>query len=94
MPFASHVIRRGRKYQYVRRAPSDIADIYPFPRIQRSLTTYSEERFTFVQSAIRPLGVSLSRTAPYFGRFMAACLKAEIESAGYSCIRYRLLQQP
>lgn len=42
-------------------------------------TIYSEERFTFVQSAIRPLGVPLSRTTPYFDRFMAACLKAEIE---------------
>jgi len=39
MPFASHVIRRGRIYQYVRRVPSAIADIYPFPRIQRSLRT-------------------------------------------------------
>ena len=42
-------------------------------------TTYAEQRFTVVQSALRPLGVPLSRSSQYFSRFMAACLKAEVE---------------
>ncbi len=40
---------------------------------------YAEERFGFVQSRIRRLGVPVTRSAPYFDRFMAACLKAEME---------------
>ena len=43
----------------------------------RTVATYAEERFAFVQSFIRRLGVALSRSSPYFDRFMAACLKAE-----------------
>ncbi len=43
---------------------------------------YAEERFGFVQSMIRRLGVPLTRSAPYFDRFMAACLKAEMEYLG------------
>ncbi len=44
-----------------------------------TLEAYAEERTNFVQAAIRPLGVPLSRSNPYFERFMAACLKAEIQ---------------
>ena len=40
---------------------------------------YAEERFGFVQSRIWRLGVPVTRSAPYFDRFMAACLKAEME---------------
>ena len=185
MPFASHVIRRGRIYQYVRRIPEDIAAGYPFSRIQRSLRTsdrvrayeaaagvhaeiekqfaaarrkkgrtlnvisvedwdwpdwqqladwlkavlieddwqarlknlsgavfhdgvkrslfwrdnktlrdhidlqkrltqmtvssYAEERLAFVQSLARRIGVPVSKSMPYFERFMAACLRAETE---------------
>ncbi len=43
---------------------------------------YAEERFVFVQSVIRRLGVPRSRSSPYFDRFMTACLKAEIEYLG------------
>jgi hypothetical protein len=43
---------------------------------------YAEERFAFVQNLIRRLGAPLSRASPYFDRFMAACLKAEIEYLG------------
>ncbi len=43
---------------------------------------YAEERFGFLQSVIRRLGVPLSRSSPYFDRFMTACLKAEIEYLG------------
>ena len=185
MPFASHVTKRGRIFQYVRRVPEDIADAFPYARVQRSLktadkaiayaaaasihaevesqfvlarrrkgttlnviptgdwewpdwqkladwfkavlveedwrarlrsipgaafddgvdrqqfwrdeqvvqahidlrarlrampaSTYAEERFGFVQGLIRRLGVPLSKTAPYFERFMTSCLKAEME---------------
>jgi hypothetical protein len=185
MPFASHVTKRGRIFQYVRRVPEDIADAFPYSRVQRSLktadkaiayaaaasfhaevesqfvaarrqkgttlnivptsdwewpdwqkladwlkavlveedwrarlrtisgaafdvgvdreqlwreaqvvqahidlrarlrampaSTYAEQRFGFVQGLIRRLGVPLSKTAPYFERFMTSCLKAEME---------------
>ena len=39
VPFASHITKRGRIYQYVRRVPEDLADAFPFSRIQRSLRT-------------------------------------------------------
>ena len=39
MPFASHITKRGRVYQYVRRVPEDIADGFAFTRVQRSLRT-------------------------------------------------------
>ncbi|MGO9772052.1 MAG: DUF6538 domain-containing protein [Roseiarcus sp.] len=39
MPFASHITKRGRMYQYVRRVPEDIADGFAFSRVQRSLRT-------------------------------------------------------
>jgi hypothetical protein len=39
MPFASHITKRGRTYQYVRRVPEDIADGFAFSRVQRSLRT-------------------------------------------------------
>ena len=32
MPFASHITKRGRIYQYVRRVPDDIANSFPFAR--------------------------------------------------------------
>ena len=44
-----------------------------------SVGAYAEERFTFVHGLIRRLGVSLTRSNPCFHRFMAECLKAEIE---------------
>ncbi|MGJ3263477.1 MAG: DUF6538 domain-containing protein [Salinarimonas sp.] len=43
-----------------------------------AVATYAEDRFSFVQSHVRGLGVSLSRTMDYFERFMAACLTAEL----------------
>ncbi len=43
-PFASHVAKRGRVYQYVRRIPGDIADNFPFARVQRSLRTADKAR--------------------------------------------------
>jgi hypothetical protein len=188
MPFASHLVKRGETYHYVRRIPNDVADAFPLSRVQRSLRTkdratayqtgarvhaeieaqfaaarrrkgatldllptddwtwadwralaewlkstladedwrarlknlpgaafsegvprncfwrddavvrahielqkrlngmtvaaYAEERFAFAQSLVRRLGVALSRSSPYFDRFMAACLKAEIEYLG------------
>jgi hypothetical protein len=184
LPFASHITKRGRVYQYVRRVPEDLGDAFPFARVQRSLRTqdratayeaaarvhseiekrfaaargkkgttlnvipiddwdwtdwsqladwfkavlldedwrmrlrnvpgaafdagvsrnqfwrdsqtvrahidlqaklrattvadYCEERFGYVQSMIRPLGVPLSRGGQYFERFMGGCLKSEI----------------
>lgn len=33
VPFASHITKRGRIYQYVRRVPEDLADAFPFSRI-------------------------------------------------------------
>jgi hypothetical protein len=39
LPFASHIVRRGRTYQYVRRVPADLIDAFPFSRVQRSLRT-------------------------------------------------------
>jgi hypothetical protein len=47
-----------------------------------TIAAYAEARFAFVQSLIRRLGVPLTRSSPYFDRFMAACLKAEIEYLG------------
>jgi len=44
MPFASRVVTGGRVYQYVRRIPGDIADHFPFARIQRSLKTTDKGR--------------------------------------------------
>ena len=44
MPFASHIVKRGRMYQYVRRVPEDIADRFPYSRIQRSLRTPEKAR--------------------------------------------------
>jgi hypothetical protein len=44
-----------------------------------SAATCSEERFAYVQSTILRLGAPLSRSGPYFDRFMSACLKAEME---------------
>lgn len=185
MPFASHIVKRGRMYQYVRRVPEDIADRFPYSRIQRSLRTpekarafeaaarvhaeveqqfaharrnkgatldltpvddwewpdwrlladwfkailieddwqarsrqlpgaafdtgvtrslfwrdstvaqahldlratlremtisrYAEERIGYVQSIVRRLGVPVSKSSPYFERFMGACLRAELE---------------
>lgn len=43
-----------------------------------TVATYAECRFSFVQSHVRRLGVSLSRTSEHFERFMAACLTAEL----------------
>ena len=43
-----------------------------------AVAAYAAERFAFVQSYVRRLGVTLSRTQPDFDRFMAACLKAEL----------------
>ena len=40
---------------------------------------YAEMRLPFVQSHVRRVGVSLSRTSPELERFMAACLKAELD---------------
>ena len=39
MPFASHIVRRGRIYQYIRRVPEDLADGFPYSSVQRSLRT-------------------------------------------------------
>jgi hypothetical protein len=39
LAFASHITKRGRIYQYIRRVPDDLADVFPFARIQRSLRT-------------------------------------------------------
>jgi hypothetical protein len=47
-----------------------------------TVAAYAGERFAFVQSLIRRLGVPLSRSSPYFDRFMGACLKAEVEYLG------------
>jgi hypothetical protein len=49
-------------------------------RILRSTTVaeYASTRLAFVQSHVRRLGISLSRTAPEHERFMAACLGAEL----------------
>jgi len=44
-----------------------------------TVETYAQERFGYVQAAIRPVGVPLSRSMAYFDRFMGACMKAEIE---------------
>ena len=43
-----------------------------------TVTDYAEARFPFVQSYVRRLGVSLTRTDPDLERFMAACLTAEL----------------
>lgn len=43
-----------------------------------TVAAYAEDRFSFVQSHVRALGVSLSRTMEHFERFMAACLTAEL----------------
>lgn len=43
-----------------------------------AVVTYAAERLAFVQSYVRRLGVTLSRTEPVFDRFMAECLKAEL----------------
>ncbi len=40
--------------------------------------THAVDRFAFVQSYVRRIGVTLSRNDPSFERFMAACLKAEL----------------
>jgi hypothetical protein len=40
---------------------------------------YAEERYAFVQASIHALGIPFSRSMPLFERFMASCLKAEIE---------------
>jgi hypothetical protein len=39
MAFASHIVKRGEIYWYVRRVPKDIADAFPLRRVQRSLRT-------------------------------------------------------
>ncbi len=44
-----------------------------------AVSAYAEERYAIVQARIRALGVPLSRSMPLFERFMASCLKAEIE---------------
>lgn len=43
------------------------------------ISRYAEERIGYVQSIVRRLGVPMSKSSPYFERFMAACLRAELE---------------
>jgi hypothetical protein len=51
LPFASHITKRGRVYQYVRRVPEDLGDAFPFARVQRSLRT--QDRVTAYEAAAR-----------------------------------------
>ncbi len=48
-----------------------------------SVESYADARVQFVQSTVRRFGVPISKTSPYFVRFMAACLAAEM---GYLAI--------
>ncbi len=48
-----------------------------------SVEQYADARVHFVQSTVRRLGVPVSKSSPYFDRFMAACLAAEM---GYLAI--------
>ena len=43
-----------------------------------AVAAYAAERFVFVQSYVRGIGIILSRTEPVFERFMDACLQAEL----------------
>jgi hypothetical protein len=54
MPFARHIAKLGRTYQYVRRAPEDLADTFPFSRGQRSLRT--SDRATAYEAGARVVG--------------------------------------
>jgi hypothetical protein len=51
LPFASHITKRGRVYQNVRRVPEDLGDAFPFARVQRSLRT--QDRATAYEAAAR-----------------------------------------
>ncbi|NEU14596.1 hypothetical protein G3T14_21130 [Methylobacterium sp. BTF04] len=62
------------------RSPQVVKEHMARGRTLRSSTVadYAETRVTFVQSYVRRLGISLSRTTTEFDRFMAACLTAEL----------------
>lgn len=53
---------------------------------------YASERASFVQSIVRRLGIPVSQANPYFARFMAAALTAEISFLDIA-LRYRMGQK-
>ncbi|MEO5807653.1 DUF6538 domain-containing protein [Devosia sp.] len=53
---------------------------------------YAAERVAFVQSVVRRLGIPISQANPYFARFMAAALAAEIGFLDIA-LRYRMGQK-
>lgn len=53
---------------------------------------YAVERVSFVQSIVRRLGVPVSQSNPYFARFMAAALAAEMAFLDIA-LRYRMGQK-
>ena len=51
MPFASHLVKRGEGYHYVRRIANDVAGASPLSRVQRSLR--AEDRDTAFAAGAR-----------------------------------------
>lgn len=43
-----------------------------------TVSAYADERLSYLQSLVRPLGVPLGREQAYYERFAAACFKSEI----------------